>query len=146
MQKAIKCLIALPLVLAVLFAIVWAGYALHEHFGEPESREIVIRSAGQHNPLQLELSAAGNDYIRRKILADQTETGTITLRDGEVVCYWFRSHHLCSDMGTTLFRFPGGEDFYLSGYFCCEVSFPQDSFASAQELSTFLQSVDGTQP
>jgi hypothetical protein len=58
-----------------------------------------VERASTSNPASLSLERAYNDYVRRAILADGTEAGIISCRDGSSSRYWFRSHHLTRDDG-----------------------------------------------
>jgi hypothetical protein len=65
------------------------------------------------------------------------------MKDGAEVKYWFLSHHLSGDQGHARFEFPRGRVRMMTGYFCCEVMFPQDDFKSVKEFDAFLAEVDG---
>ena len=82
----------------------------------------------------------------RRYLADGTEAGIISCRDGSSSRFWFRSHHLTHDDGGTLFRFSDGIDLFMSGWFCCEVQLPEQQLASLVELRAFIREHDGISP
>ena len=145
-QKIVKLLIAIPFVVAAVIGGIVGVVAIFDHFKFSKSRELVEQASRENDPSQMELSTGGNDYIRRAILADNTETGILTMSDGDLVKYWFRSHHLSDDLGAARFVFPGGRERMISGYFCCEVMFPQDQFGSTSALDSFLADVDGRSP
>jgi hypothetical protein len=146
LQKTVKLAIATPFALATIVGFVIGCVAIYEHFESSESREIVNRASITNDPAGMELSAGANNYIRRTTLPDSTETGIIRLSDGSEVKYWFRSHHLSDDLGTSKFRFPDGSERTISGYFCCEVMFSQEEFRSSADLDSFLTKIDGTSP
>jgi len=73
-----------------------------------------------------------NDFIRRMSLSGGIDCGIVTMKDGEEVKYWFLSHHGSGDQGHARFEFPGGRARMMTGYFCCEVMFPQDEFLSVR--------------
>jgi len=146
LQKTVKIAIALPLVAAAIFGLSIGGVAVYEHFKSSESRELVTRASIENDPDQMELSTGANKYIRRTILPDSTETGIIQISDGSEVKYWFRSHHLSDDLGSSRFVFPDGRERTVSGYFCCEVMFSQEGFATVADLDSFLIKIDGTSP
>lgn len=104
------------------------------------------RVSATSDPASLSLERGYNDYVRRIILTDGTETGIIMCRDGSSSRFWFRSHHLTRDVGGTLFRFSDGTEVFMSGYFCCEVQLPEPQLASLAELRTFIQKHDGFHP
>ena len=124
--------------LFIAFAVFLAGCASRSQ------REVERASA--FDPVSLSLERAYNDYVRRSILADGTEAGIISCRDGSSSRYWFRSHHLTHDDGGTLFRFSDGSQVFMSGYFCCEVQFPEQQFASLAELRAFIREHGGVSP
>jgi hypothetical protein len=94
----------------------------------------------------MKLEPAYNDYARRTILPDGTETGVIQLKDGSTAKYWFRSHHQSEDLGGTIFAMSDGSERFMSGYFCCEVQLPRTQLASLDELRAFIAKADGVRP
>jgi hypothetical protein len=100
----------------------------------------------QNDPVNMKLEAAYNDYARRAILPDGTETGVVQLKDGSTAKYWFRSHHQSNDLGTTIFAMSDGSERFMSGYFCCEVQLPDKQPASLDELRAFIDQADGQRP
>lgn len=146
LEKAVKLVIALPFVSAAIFGLFIAGVAVYEDFKSSENRDHVTRSCNENDPAQMELSTGANKFIRRTILPDGTETGIIQTAYGNEVKYWFRSHHLSNDLGTSRFVFPDGRERTISGYFCCEVMFPHQDFKSPNELDSFLTEIDGMSP
>jgi hypothetical protein len=94
----------------------------------------------------MKLDVAYNDYARRTILPDGTETGVIQFKDGSSAKFWFRSHHLSKDLGGTIFAMSDGSEKFMSGYFCCEVQLPNAQLASLDELRAFIRSADGVRP
>ena len=79
------------------------------------SQHEVKRASTSSDPAALPLERGYNDYVQRAILADGTETGIISCRDGSMSRFWFRSHHLTHDDGGTLFRFSDGTEIFMSG-------------------------------
>jgi len=146
LQKIVKFTIALPFVAATMYGLVIGGAAIYEHFKSSESRDLVIHSSLKHDPAEMELSTGSNKYIRRAILPDNTETGIIQISDGNEVKYWFRSHHLSNDLGSSKFVFSDGREKIVSGYFCCEVMFSQKEFRSVADFESFLTKIDGISP
>ena len=110
------------------------------------TRSDLERISAGSDPPSLTLERGYNDYVRRTILADGTEAGIISCRDGSSSRFWFRSHHLTDDDGGTLFRFSDGAALFMSGGFCCEVQLPEQQFASLSELRAFIQKNDGLRP
>jgi len=125
--------------LLITFAVLVSGCASH-------TLSDLERISTASDPTSLTLAPAFNDYVRRAVLADGTETGTISCRDGSSSRYWFRSHHLTHDDGGTLFRFSDGTQVFMSGYFCCEVELPEPQLASLVELRAFIREHDGISP
>ena len=126
-------------ILLITFTILLTGCA-------PHTRSDLERISAVSDPSALTLERGYNDYVRRTILADRTEAGIITCRDGGSSRYWFRSHHLTRDDGGTLFHFSDGSKVFMSGWFCCEVQLPEQQFASLAELRAFIQEHDGVSP
>lgn len=143
LQKSIKFLIALPFLVALLFGIGAGVFYAYHHYKISENRDRVIQASKENDPSQFKLMDGSNDYIRRMSLSGGIESGIVTMKDGEEVKYWFLSHHLSGDDGHARFEFPGGRVRMMTGYFCCEVMFPQDDFESAKEFDAFLVDVDG---
>jgi hypothetical protein len=106
----------------------------------------VERASAASDPASLSLERSYSEYVRSTILADGTQAGIITCRDGSSSRFWFRSHHLTHDNGGTLFRFSDGAKVFMSGYFCCEVEFPEQQLASLVELRAFIREHDGVSP
>jgi hypothetical protein len=125
--------------LLTAFAVILTGCASGTH------RELV-RISASCDPAALTLERGYNDYVRRAILADGTEAGIITCRDGSSSRFWFRSHHLTNDDGGTLFRLSDGTEIFMSGGFCCEVQLPEQQLASLVELRAFIHRHDGISP
>ena len=146
LQKVVKFMIALPFVAAGIIGLIAGGIAIYSHVADSESSELVMQASREADPTQMELTTGANKYIRRIILPDHTETGILTTSDGDEVKYWFRCHHLSNDLGAARFVFPRGHEKTVSGYFCCEVMFPQERFESTAELESFLTEIDGTPP
>jgi hypothetical protein len=93
-----------------------------------------------------------DDYILtqdgniRSINLNNVQFGNISFDDGEIVKFWFCSHHRSSDNGTTLFRFKS-EDVLMSGYFCCEVILPKSfSYDNSNNLRSFIKENNGIRP
>ena len=125
--------------LLITFAVLVSGCASH-------TRSDLERISTTSDPTSLALAPAFNDYVRRAHLADGTEAGIISCRDGSSSRFWFRSHHLTHDDGGTLFRFSDGTEFFMAGYFCCEVQLPEQQLASLVELRAFIREHDGVSP
>ncbi|MBI1369818.1 MAG: hypothetical protein GC162_14325 [Planctomycetes bacterium] len=121
--------------LLIAFAVILAGCSSNAQ------RE--VQRASSSDPASLTLERGYNDYVRRAILADGTEAGIISCRDGSSSRFWFRSHHLTHDDGATLFRFSDGSEVFLAGYFCCEVQLPEQQLASLGDLRAFIRQHDG---
>lgn len=114
--------------------------------GCSRTRSDLERISAASDPSSLTLERGYNDYVSRTSLADGTEAGIISCRDGSSSLYWFRSHHLTDDDGGTLFRFSDGTALFMSGGFCCEVQLPEQQLASLTELRAFIQQNDGLRP
>jgi hypothetical protein len=125
--------------LLMMFTVLVSGCGSH-------TRSDLERISAASDPASLTLAPAFNDYVRRVILADGTETGIISCRDASSSRYWFRSHHLTHDDGGTLFRFSDGTAIFMSGYFCCEVQLPEEQLASLAQLQAFIREHDGINP
>lgn len=145
-RKTIKLLIALPFLVALLIGIGAGVIYAFDQYKIAQNRDRVIQASLENDPSQLKLMNGSNDYIRRVSLKGGIECGIVTMKNGEEVKYWFRSHHLSGDQGHARFEFPGGRVRMMTGYFCCEVMFPQDEFESVKELDAFLAEVDGKSP
>ena len=113
---------------------------------DSRSQREVERVSVASDPASLSLERGYNDYVRRAILADGTEAGVISCRDGSSSRFWFRSHHLTHDDGGTLFRFSDGTKVFMSGWFCCEVQLPEQQLAYLVELRAFIREHDGISP
>lgn len=146
LRKPIKILIALPFLVALLFGIGAGIFSAYDHYKISENRDLVIQTSKENDPSKLKLMDFSNDYIRRVHLSGGIECGILTTKDGDEVKYWFLSHHQSGDQGHARFEFPDGRVRMMTGYFCCEVMFPQDEFASVKELDAFLAEVDGKGP
>lgn len=146
LQKTTKFLITLPFLLALLIGAGAGVFYAHHHYKISKNRYWVVQSAKENDPSELKLMEGSNDYIRRVSLSGGLECGIVTMKDGDEVKYWFRSHHLSGDQGHARFEFPDGSVRMMTGYFCCEVMFPQDDFASVKEFDAFLAEVDGKGP
>lgn len=142
LQKTTKFLITLPFLLALLIATAAGIFYAHHHHRISENRDRVIQASKEIDPGKFELMDGSNDYIRR-MSSSGIECGIVTMKNGEEVKYWFLSHHLSGDDGHARFVFPDGRVRMMTGYFCCEVMFPQDDFASVKEFDAFLAEVDG---
>lgn len=114
--------------------------------GDRDSRKMVDSTAAKYDPAEMELQQGYNDFLRYKLVGEDVQAGTVRLKDGEVVKFWFASHHLTSDMGTTRFDFADGKVVYFKGYFCCEVQLPEENFTSRKELLDFLSKNDEAMP
>ena len=125
--------------LLIAFAAILTGCGSH-------SQREAARASATSDPASLSLGRGYNDYVRRSILADGTEAGIISCRDGSSSRYWFRSHHLTHDDGGTLFRLSDGTEVFMSGYFCCEVQLPEQQLASLVELRAFIREHHGVSP
>lgn len=113
--------------------------------GSPTRRELE-QIGDRSDPRSLALVPGYNDYVQRAVLADGTEAGVISFRDGSSSRYWFRSHHLTDDMGGTLFRLSDGTELFMSGWFCCEVQLPEQQLSSLDALREFICENDGISP
>ena len=100
----------------------------------------------QNDPASMKLEQAFNAYVDCVRLDDGTETGIIHLKDGTSSKYWFRSHHMCKDMGGTWFLMSDGKETYMAGWFCCEVQLPEKQMESLADLRTFIRQNDGDPP
>jgi hypothetical protein len=99
------------------------------------------------DPSGLSLDPGYNKYVKRAFLKDEEiETGIITLQDGEIIKYWFQSHHLRNDSGLTLFRLSDGQDKIMHGWFCCEVQLPEEGFRNRQTFLDYVAKYDGIEP
>ena len=127
------------ILLLITFAVLVSGCA-------SRTRSDLERISTASDPTSLNLAPAFNDYVRRAILADGTEAGIISCRDGSSSRFWFHSHHLTHDDGGTLFRFSDGTELFMSGYFCCEVQLPEQQLASLVELRAFIREHHGVSP
>lgn len=125
--------------LLITAAVIVAGYS-------SRAQREIGRASATSDPATLALHPGYNDYVRRAILTNGTEAGIISCRDGSSARFWFRSHHLTHDKGGTLFRFNDGSEVFMSGYFCCEVQFPEQQFASLTELRAFIRKHGGVRP
>ena len=125
--------------LFITFAAILAGCA-------SRAQREVERVSAASDPASLTLERGYNDYVRRARLADGTEAGIISCRDGSSSRFWFRSHHLTHDDGATLFRFSDGTELFMAGWFCCEVQLPEQQLASLVELRAFIREHDGISP
>jgi len=136
----------LTIVGALIGALFGVGVMVVAYANASHTRSDLERISTKSDPTSLALELAFNDYVRRAILADGTEAGIISCRDGSSSRFWFRSHHLTHDNGGTLFRFSDGTELFMSGYFCCEVQLPEQQLASLVELRAFIREHDGVSP
>ncbi len=146
LKKSIKFLIALPFLLALLIGIGAGVFYAYHRYKISENRDRLIQASKENDPSRFKLMDGSNHYIRRMSLSGGIECGIVTMKNGEEVKYWFLSHHGSGDLGHARFEFPGGRVRMMTGYFCCEVMFPQDDFESVEELDAFLAGVDGKGP
>ena len=110
------------------------------------SQDIVADSARHLDPRMMKLKPGFNSYVKRALLPDGMECGTIVLNDRAEILYWFISHHLTRDQGSTLFRFPDGSGRIMDGYFCCELQLPDTGFKDAKGLHAFIDRHNGQAP
>ena len=87
-----------------------------------------------------------SELLKCSYMAAPPMTGIIQISDGNEVKYWFRSHHLSNDLGSSKFVFSDGREKIVSGYFCCEVMFSQKEFRSVADFESFLTKIDGISP
>ena len=125
--------------LGVMRALLFIAFAAIFTGCDSRSQHEVQRVSAASDPASLSLERGYNDYVRRAILADGTEAGIISCRDGSSSRFWFRSHHLTHDDGGTLFRLSDGTELFMAGYFCCEVQLPEQQLATLVELRAFIQ-------
>ena len=106
---------------------------------DPITESFVRGMVATYEPDKMPLGKGFNFYVQRhRPIKDLSEVGIITLNDGSIVKYWFVSHHQARDMGGTLFRFEDGKEIFISGYFCCELTLPEEGFSSIPALQSFL--------
>ncbi|MES2658438.1 MAG: hypothetical protein V4689_07455 [Verrucomicrobiota bacterium] len=99
-------------------------------------------AAMKYDPTSQKLRGSYPPLIRSTANSDKSQTGLVTLSDGENVKFWFISHHV-SDPGCTRFDFRDGTHKYMRGsYFCCEVQIPEDEVRTRQDLITFIEKHD----
>ena len=110
------------------------------------TKEPLEQTSRACDPAKLQLAEGYNDYVQRTFLADGTEVGVISLKDGSTAKYWFRSHHMCKDIGGTWFELSDGTRVYMAGFFCCEVQLPEPQLESLDALRAFIKQGDGVQP
>lgn len=110
------------------------------------TKEPLRQTMMKNDPSTMDLEPGFNKYVDRAILADGTETGIIHCKDGSLSKFWFRSHHLCKDIGGTWFSMSDGKEVYMGGRFCCEVQLPDEQMKSLAELRKFIQEGDGLAP
>jgi hypothetical protein len=110
------------------------------------SRDVVMEASQRNDPRGMALNPGFNSYVRQIHLPDGTECGIVTMKDRSEVCYWFASHHLTRDHGSTLFRFTDGSERIMAGCFCCEVQLPESGLADVKDLHAFINRHDGLTP
>lgn len=112
----------------------------------PDSRVLVREFARTTDPRSLDLQPGFASYMRTAHLPDGTECGVFSTTDRSDIQYWFASHHLTRDLGSTLFRFSDGSERVMAGYFCCEVQLPEAGFGDVKEVQAFIDLNDGKRP
>lgn len=111
-----------------------------------DEKRFLERISLEHDPVEYQLQAGFNDYVKRAFLDDETELGLIALKDGSTCKYWFRSHHVSGGVGGTWFEMTDGNRVYMRGWFCCEVQLPDSQMASVDQLQRFIEQHDGVEP
>lgn len=132
----------MKLKLLLLNLVVLVGCA-QSHYPTKEPLHLI---STQQDPSRLKLEQAFNTYVQRAFLEDKTEIGIIQFADGSSSKYWFRSHHMCTDMGGTWFSMSDGSKMYMPGWFCCEVQLPEKQMASLKELRAYIKDYGGKKP
>ncbi len=111
-----------------------------------KSQKYVEEASKQFDPARSELQQGFNSYVKMAWTKEGVEFGYIYLTNGDKVKYWFLSHHLSGDLGSTLFEFSDGERVYMDGGFCCEVQLPEKQLRDRQELEEVIKAYDDTTP
>lgn len=112
-----------------------------------KARLLKIAEQERYDPGTMELEDGYNSFVKNIMLCDaKVETGIVSLKDGASAKFWFRSHHLAKDIGGTWFFMSDGSRAYMAGYFCCEALFPEEGFASLDELKTYISGHNGDIP
>jgi hypothetical protein len=112
----------------------------------PDSRVLVRELARTTDPLSMDLQPGFASYMRTAHLPDGTECGVFSTTDHSHIQYWFASHHLTRDLGSTLFRFADGSERVMAGYFCCELQLPEAGFRDEKAVHAFIDHNDGKMP
>ncbi|RYD72449.1 MAG: hypothetical protein EOP84_23160 [Verrucomicrobiaceae bacterium] len=106
------------------------------------ARIMVDAAAKTNDPATMTLEITDPPLIRSDYRSDGAQTGLVTLPDGEVVKFWFVSHHTAGP-GCARFDFNDGTTRYMWGdYFCCEVQIPGEQVRSRKDLLAFIDAHD----
>lgn len=118
----------------------WIEYDHISH----ESRRALDKTALRLSPDNLKLESHRNSQVSSTVI-DGIQIGRINI-ENQFVTFWYRSHHISDDIGSTRFEFSDGSVHYLDGYFCCDVSIPASSLQTKSDLLAFIEAKNGVSP
>jgi hypothetical protein len=84
-------------------------------------------------------------------IQDNIQYGLIEMKNGEVIKFWFLTHHATSDKGGSVYEYPNGKREFYSGMHCCEVQFyengsPGKNFKDIEEFRAYVKKRKGSSP
>lgn len=129
-------------ILLVVFAL-FAAACSNE---QTKSQKAVDQAAMRIKPSQHENTLMYGSRVFSCATDTDCQVGLLKLGDGEVVEFWFSSHHRFNDLGCTRFEFSDGTVRYLHGLFCCEVMIEDAHLDSRRTLERFIKDKDGLSP
>jgi hypothetical protein len=137
-KRAIVTLFSVALCVGGFF--LWIEYDSISH----ESRRVLDEIASRFNPDNLKLESHRDSRVSSTRI-DGIQVGRINI-ENQFVSFWYRSHHISDDLGSTRFEFSDGGVHYLDGYFCCDVSLPASSLETKSDLLAFIEAKSGSSP
>lgn len=122
--------------LVILLAIMLLAGAIWLVF---RARIRVDVAAMRYDPTAMVLHVTDPPLIRSTPQSYPVQTGLVDLPDGELVKFWFISHHVAGP-GCARFDFSDGTTRYMWGSsFCCEVQISGEKIKSRKDLIEFIE-------
>ncbi len=103
------------------------------------ARILVDVAAMRYDPAAMKLHVSDPPLIRSTSESRPVQTGLVDLPDGEVVKFWFISHHVAGP-GCARFDFSDGTTRYMWGDdFCCEVQISDKVVKNRKDLIALIE-------
>lgn len=100
------------------------------------------------NSVNYDFSNLIEDPLVKYNRKDGIQYGIITLKNNDEIKFWFLSHHMTSDNGGTIYKFPDRDQLFISGYHCCEVQFYglEEELDNSNNFKNHLKNNDNKRP